>query len=78
MVDPKPQTLSPDHLNLDICCSFSHICLDPATLQGGIHAGEAAVLQALGSQVPSATSDTYSEAGIAANGIEPFLPALQR
>ena len=66
--------------SLKVCCggcSFSHICIDPTTLQGGIHAGEAAVLQTLGTFVAPPTSDIYGEAGLAANGIEPYVPALQ-
>ena len=60
-----------------MCCSLSCICLDPPTLRAGIQAGEAAVLQTLGSCVQLPVSDIYAEAGLAANGIEPFIPALQ-
>ena len=61
---------------------LSPISIDKQQLKAGIHSGESAVHQLLGQQAPEPSpvprDSPYFDAGLVANGMEPYLPsALQ-
>ena len=59
---------------------MSPVCIDPVAIKAGIAAGEDAVRDALGQkmQLPSHSKEDspFFDAGLVANGMEPYIPSM--